>query len=67
MLVSFRSRIVINLEVNGVDSRDYPDFCDAYFSYAEWEDGTPLTDTELDRLTDERGDIVNAMAYDAIV
>ena len=35
---------VIDLEVDGVDSADYPDFSDAYFSYGCYEDGTPLTD-----------------------
>ena len=29
-----------NLEIDGIDTTDYPDFCDAYASYAEWEDVT---------------------------
>lgn len=36
-----------DLKIDGIDLDDYPDFCDAYASYAEWEDGTPLTDEEL--------------------
>ena len=43
------------LELAGVDRRDYPDFCDAYFSYAEYTDGTPLTDAELEALTEKIG------------
>lgn len=39
-----------NVEVDGIDTRDYPDFCDAYVTYAEYEDGTPLTEEELDNL-----------------
>jgi len=33
-----------------VDTKDYPDFVDAYMTYAEWEDGTPLTTGELDEV-----------------
>lgn len=55
-----------SLEVDGVDSTDYPDFCDAYICYAEWE-GTDieLTDDELTQLTEENGDVVHMLAYDS--
>ena len=43
-----------NLELDGIDTRDYPDFCDAFICYAEHEDGTPFTDEELDDLNDDR-------------
>jgi hypothetical protein len=55
-----------SLEVDGVDSTDYPDFCDAYFSYGEYDDGTKLTDEELEQLADEYGDVVNEMAYESL-
>jgi hypothetical protein len=55
-----------SLEVENVDPRDYPDFCDAYFSYAEYADGTPLTDDELIELGDVAGDTLNEMAYDSL-
>lgn len=29
---------------------DYPDFSDAFIRYAEFKDGTPLTDEQLDEL-----------------
>lgn len=38
------------IEIDGIDMRDYPDFCDAYACYAEYTDGTPLTDCELDAI-----------------
>jgi len=53
-----------NAEVDGIDSNDYPDFCDAFFSYAEFEDGTPLSDDELEQLGDEHGDIINQLAHE---
>ena len=33
-MIIFNGKKVVDLEVDGVDSRDYPDFSDAYFSYA---------------------------------
>ena len=58
---------ISSLEVDGVDSSDYPDFCDAYFCYAEYTNGIELTDIELEQLTDQYGDIVHELAYDSIV
>jgi hypothetical protein len=52
-----------SLEFDGIDTRDYPDFTDAYVVYAEYEDGTELSDEELERLDihdDER-------IYDALM
>ena len=46
------SKHVKNVEIDGISSFDYPDFCDAYCCYAEHLDGTPLTDEELEELTD---------------
>jgi hypothetical protein len=57
---------VVNLQVDGVDSRDYPDFSDAYFSSGSYEDGTPLTDDELERLADLAGDVLWEMAFDRL-
>jgi hypothetical protein len=57
---------VIDLEVDGVDSRDYPDFSDAYFSNGCYEDGTPLTDDELERLNDLASDVLWEMAFDRL-
>ena len=57
---------VVDLEVDGVDSRDYPDFCDAYFSSGCYEDGTPLSDDELDRLNDLAADVLWEMAFDRL-
>jgi hypothetical protein len=49
---------VHDIEVNGIDTRDYPDFCDAYIAGAtiELEDGTfrDATDEELDELNSDR-------------
>jgi len=64
-MIIFKGKRVVDLQVDGVDGRDYPDFADAYFSYGCYEDGTELTDEELNELTDSHGDIVNQMAFDS--
>lgn len=38
------------VELDDIKADDYPDFCDAFISYAEYKDGTPLTVEELDVL-----------------
>ena len=51
--MELNGRKVVDVEVDGVDTRDYPDFCDAYFSNAVYEDtGEELTDEELEQLQD---------------
>jgi hypothetical protein len=59
---------VEDLEVDGVDTRDYPDFCDAYFSRAIWvETGKELTDDELEALQDAYPEVLNEMAYQSLI
>lgn len=43
-----------SIEFEDIDPRDYPDFADAYISYAEFEDGTPLNDEQLEQLDADR-------------
>jgi subtilisin family serine protease len=57
---------VVDLEVDGVVSGDYPDFSDAYFSNGCYEDGTPLTEDELNQLTDLAGDVLWEMAFESL-
>lgn len=65
-MIIFNGKRVVDLEVDGVDGRDYPDFADAYFSYACYEDGTELTDDELNELTEKFADVLWERAYDSI-
>jgi hypothetical protein len=61
---------LINVELEGIDMHlsDYPKFCDAFISYAEYKDGTPLTDTELDALMDQPDAMqyVNEFAHESV-
>ncbi len=45
--------MIYDVEVDGIDTTDYPDFCDAYISYACWNTGVPLNDEELDVLNND--------------
>ena len=44
---------LINIEVDDIHMWDYPDFCDAFISYAEHPDGKPLTDEELEKVNED--------------
>ena len=68
MIIIFKGKEVTNLEIDGVDHRDHPNYCDAYFSYATYSGfGIPLTDDELEELTNERGDVINEMASEQMI
>ena len=41
--------MITNIEFDGIDTKDYPDFCDAYISSAD-KDGKPITNEELENL-----------------
>lgn len=41
-----------NIELSGIDTKDYPDFCDSYITTASYGD-RELTDDELDVLNDD--------------
>jgi hypothetical protein len=62
--MQLNGRTVKNAEVDGVESDDYPHFSDAFFSYAEFEDGTPLSDDELEQLGEAHGETLNQLALD---
>lgn len=47
-----------DIQIEGIDTRDAPDFVDAYISYATI-DGRELTDIELDHINDEYTDFVH--------
>lgn len=40
-----------SLEIDGINYNDAPEFCDAYFCYGEYMDGTPLEDAKLEELS----------------
>jgi hypothetical protein len=53
-----------SIEIDGIDMNDYPDFVDAYIVAAEFEDGTPLTNDELQELEDQNYGLTSELIHD---
>jgi hypothetical protein len=54
-----------SLKVDGIDTKDYPDFCDAYICDGYYLDGTPLSDDDLDELSQD-GHLVYELVYNKL-
>ena len=52
-----------SVEIEELDPRDYPDFCDAFISYAESLDGIALTEEQLEVLNQD-SELVHGIAWD---
>jgi len=48
-------------ELEDVKSWDYPDFCDAFISYAEDENGKELTEEQIQEWTENNEEEFNEM------
>ena len=44
--------LIDNIEVHGIDTNDYPDFTDAFISYADYN-GVEMTDEQLEALNED--------------
>ena len=51
-------KLIDNIDMDGIDYSDYPDFCDAFICAADY-DGEPMTQDELDIINEDR-DLVYA-------
>lgn len=66
-MITFQGRPITDLHVADVDSRDYPDFCDAHIDQATWADtGESLTDEEIDLLNEQFPELVNELAFESL-
>ena len=45
------SKVVV-LEFDGIDTKDHPDYCDAYIVSAEY-DGVEMTEEQIEKLNDD--------------
>lgn len=62
---------VTDVEIDGVDMKDYPDFCDAYIESAKFvSSGKELNDDELIKLQEDNPELffedVMETVYDAV-
>jgi hypothetical protein len=53
-----------NIEIDGIDTQDYPDFCDSYIVSADY-DGVPMTEEEINTLNEDR-DFVHEKVFDKL-
>jgi len=56
-----------SLVVEGIDGRDAPDFSDAYFGSGQWQDGTKMSDEDLDALKEAHPDLFYDKVYNQMV
>jgi hypothetical protein len=54
--------LIDDVEVDGIDAKDYPKFCDAFISYASYN-GNEMSDEMLDFINDEMRDFVYDKVY----
>jgi hypothetical protein len=66
MKANFKNREIVDIEIEGIDLKDYPDFCDAFISSAAWLDTLELlSDEELDELNEDSS-LVYELTIDSI-
>jgi hypothetical protein len=54
-------KLIDNIEVDGINTKDYPDFCDAYILSADY-DGKPMTEDQLNEINED-----SDFVYDSIL
>jgi len=45
-------KLINNIEIDGIDTNDYPDFCDAFIASADY-DGEQMTEKQLDEINQD--------------
>lgn len=58
----FNYELITNITIDGIDHRDYPDYCDAFIDYAEYN-GKEMTDEQLDALNEDH-ELVSELVWD---
>jgi hypothetical protein len=64
--MKYQASKIDDIEIDGIDTKDYPDFCDAYILRCVY-DGRELTDEELDELQNQRPDLVYEYVLDELI
>ncbi len=63
MIINFRE--VTDMEIDGVDTKDYPDFCDAFIGRCLYY-GEEATDEELEYIN-AQADFIHELAYESLI
>ena len=68
MVYKLNNLEVTDVEVDGVDMKDYPDFVDAYIDSAKFvSSGKELTDVELEKLQEENSELFYEDVMDKVI
>ena len=57
---------ISDVEVDGIDTADYPDFCDAFISYAEDENGKEMTEEQIEEWTENNEEEFYEMVLESL-
>lgn len=57
---------ITNYEIEDVKSWDYPDFCDAFISYAEDENGNEMTEQQIQEWTENNEEEFYEMVLESL-
>ena len=65
-MATLNNRKVTDIEIDGVDFRDAPDFADAYVYQAVFEDtGESLTEEQMDQLVAENYEEIQELIWES--
>lgn len=54
-------KLITNVKFEGIDHKDYPDYCDAYIVSADYN-GVPMNDEQIEDLAQDTG-----LVYDLLI
>lgn len=57
--------MIYNYQIENIKPYDYPEFCDAYVSYAEDKEGRPLTDYEIKKWEEDNPEQLLQLIHEA--
>tara|TARA_R100000734_G_C3287573_1_gene79977 strand:- start:336 stop:533 length:198 start_codon:yes stop_codon:yes gene_type:complete len=64
-MINFDLSLIDDIEIDGIDMSDYPDFCDAFLLAASYK-GRELTDDELQYVQDSNPEWFYDQVWDTI-
>lgn len=51
-MIKYNLTLIDDVDIDGIDMRDYPDFCDAFIGSASYN-GKEMTEDQLDELNEQ--------------
>lgn len=66
MITDFDFKLFEDYSIGDVDSKDYPDFCDAFLEMGVY-DGREMTEEECEWFTENYPEFINEQAYQSLI